>query len=162
MTDGLKRNLPGLLALASAAMLAGAFGFQYIGGLDPCVLCLYQRYPHGLVIIIAGLAWLLRDLGRFSNHLTLLAGLVLLVGAGIAAFHMGVEYQWWAGTAECGAKAQPTTLAELRAQIMAQQITRCDEVAWSLFGISMAGYNMILSLVLAAAALCAAWTGWRR
>ncbi len=76
--------------------------------------------------------------------------MAFLVGAGLAAFHVGVEQHWWAGTAECGANFGPAgSVEELRRRLLAQAVVRCDEVAWSLFGISMAGYNFLLSLALA-------------
>ena len=75
---------------------------------------------------------------------------LLLLDAGIAGYHVGVEQGWWTGTAECtGPAGEAKTLEELKAQIMATPVTRCDEVAFSLFGISMAGYNLLFCLVLA-------------
>jgi disulfide bond formation protein DsbB len=80
----------------------------------------------------------------------------LLIGGGIAAFHVGVEQHWWTGTPGCGVPATSNSIEEMRAQIMAAPVVRCDQVAWSLFGISMAGYNILISLVLAAVALISA------
>src|SRR5690348_12163154 len=93
-----------LLLLASAALIAGAFAFQYIGGLAPCVLCWWQRYAHMTTIAVAALAFALSSRGssKVGWGLVAVAGLSLLAGAGIAAFHVGVEQHWWAGTAECG------------------------------------------------------------
>lgn len=86
-----------------------------------------------------------------------LAGLVFLAGAGIAAFHVGVEQHWWQGLASCGGNLpQARTVEELRAALLAQPVVRCDEVAWSLFGISMAGWNFLFSLGLAALSFAAA------
>ena len=85
-----------------------------------------------------------------------LAGLAMIAGAGIAGFHVGVEQHWWAGTSECGAQSgAPQTVEALKQQLLATAVTRCDEIAWSLFGISMAGYNLILSL---AGAVVLAWS----
>jgi disulfide bond formation protein DsbB len=87
-----------------------------------------------------------------------LCGLLFLIGAGIAAFHVGVEQHWWAGTAECGGQASGArTVEQLQAMIEAAPVVRCDVVAWSLFGISMAGYNVMLSLALAAFAFVSAF-----
>ena len=86
-----------------------------------------------------------------------LAGLALLVGAGIAGYHVGVEQGWWAGPAGCSAPAfAGMDVAQLRAALEATPVIRCDEIPWSLFGLSMAGYNFLLSLVLALVAL--GWT----
>lgn len=144
-----------LLLLASAGALGAAFVAQYGFDLQPCVLCIYQRWPYGVAI---GLAVLALALPRYRVPLLALIGLVLLVDAGIAAFHVGVEQKWWEGTAECtGASiGAATTLEELRKQVLAAPVVRCDEVAWSFLGISMAGYNVIACLVLAGFAFLAA------
>lgn len=142
-----------ILLIGSAALLGGAFAFQYIGGLAPCILCWWQRYAHMSTIVVAAAALAAPRNGdsRAGWVLVAAAGLTLLVGAGIAAFHVGVEQHWWAGTAECGSPVGGAGgIEELRARLMAQPVVRCDEVAWSLFGISMAGYNFIFSLALAA------------
>jgi disulfide bond formation protein DsbB len=144
-----------LLLLASAAALAAAFVAQYGFDLHPCVLCLYQRWPYGVAIALAVVAL---ALPRYRRWLLTLIGLVLLVDAGIAGFHVGVEQLWWEGTAECtGAPiGSAASLEELRKQIMAAPVVRCDQVAWSLFGISMAGWNLVACLVLAGFAFVAA------
>ncbi|MCA8926488.1 MAG: disulfide bond formation protein B [Alphaproteobacteria bacterium] len=140
------RLLALLLSLAGIAVLLAAFGFQHLGGLDPCVLCVYQRWPWVAAIVLGALAF---GLGGHRGLLAL-AALALAVGAGIAAFHVGVEQHWWAGTSECGGTVgAATTVEELKRQLLATPVTRCDEIAWSLFGISMAGYNFLLSAGLA-------------
>jgi disulfide bond formation protein DsbB len=149
-----------LLLAASAALLLGALGFQYIGGLAPCVLCWWQRYAHigTMVIAGAGAVAATRDQPRLAWALIALAGLSLLIGAGIAGFHVGVEQHWWQGTSECGSSTTGSGgIEELRARLLNQPIVRCDEVAWSLFGISMAGYNFVASLILAVFAVESAW-----
>ena len=155
---------PGLvfatLGLASGAMLGGAFAFQYIGGLDPCVLCLWQRYPYGVVIALALIGGVLsRRSGPAIGLLALLAGLsalALLADAAIAGFHVGVEQHWWEGTQGCVGTTGAGSLDALRAQLLAQKVVRCDDIAWSLAGISMAGYNMLAALGLSAFASLAA------
>ena len=143
------------LLAASVAILGAALASQYLGGLQPCVLCVYQRLPYVAVILIAGAALFLPP-GPRAVALAL-AGMALLTGAGIAVFHVGVEQHWWQGTAECGSTgAGGAGLEDLRAQILAAPTVRCDEVAWSLFGISMAGYNALVSLGLGIASLFAA------
>lgn len=150
------RHYPALILAASAGVLLTAFGFQHIGGLDPCVLCIRQRYPYVATILLSLLAVGLAS-ARARGGLLALCGVIFLVGGGIAAFHVGVEQHWWQGTAECtGAVAQGLSLADVLAQAEAGPGARCDEIPWSLFGISMAGYNLLLSLALAAASLYAA------
>jgi len=150
------------VAAASTAILGAAFAFQYIGGLAPCVLCIYQRYPYGIAIALGLLAFALAK-GPIARLALVFAGLGLLIGAGIAVFHVGVEQQWWQGTAECGGIGGANlSLEQLKAEILAAPAVRCDEVAWSLFGISMAGYNVLLALGLALVAFAAARGGRRR
>ena len=151
------RHAGALVALASVAILGSALLSQYVGGLQPCVLCIYQRIPYAIAIALGLMVFLLAS-GRGARSLLALAGLVFLAGAAIAAFHVGVEQHWWAGTAECGGNiGKNLSLEELRAQILDAPIVRCDDVAWSLFGVSMAGYNFLLSLGLAGFALLSAF-----
>jgi disulfide bond formation protein DsbB len=89
------------------------------------------------------------------------AALALAIGAGIAIFHVGVEQHWWVGTAECGVTETANSIEALKAKILGTAPVRCDEVAWSLFGISMAGYNALVSLALAAFAFQSAQQMWR-
>jgi disulfide bond formation protein DsbB len=155
-----------LLLGASAAILASAFASQYIGGLQPCILCLYQRVPYGVVIALSGLGLGLSGLTPPPRSVIVgLAGLcavAFLINAGIASFHVGVEQHWWQGTEGCvGAGGAARTIEELRAQILAAPVVRCDQVPWSLFGISMAGYNVLTSLGLFVASAIAARGMWR-
>ncbi len=151
------RLVPGLALVVSLGALAAAYGSQYWGGLAPCVLCLYQRAAYGAVILLAlaalGCAW--GDREKAARFFTGLCALGFLTGAGIAFYHVGVEQHWWTGSEACvgAAAGSARTIEELRAQLMAAPIVRCDQVAWSLFGISMAGYNGVISLALAAATL---------
>lgn len=147
-----------LIALASALVLGAALLSQYVGGLQPCVLCVYQRWPY-VATILLGLAagWAVRRSRRAAGGLLALAGLAFLIGGGVAAFHVGVEQGWWQGTSSCGATGgAPASLADLKAQVLAAPVVRCDDVAWSLLGISMAGYNLLVSLALAGFAFATA------
>ena len=138
-----------IVPLASLAALALAFISQYVFELQPCVLCIYQRWPFAIAAALCLVA-LTPSARPSAPWLLLLSALVLAVNVGIAVYHVGVEQYWWIGTEDCvGKTGTAQTLAELRAQIMATPITRCDEVAFSLFGISMAGYNIAFSTGLA-------------
>jgi len=139
-----------IILAASIATLGGAFLFQHVGGLAPCVLCVYQRYPYGVAIAL-GLAALFTGDARLRGILLAVAALALLIDAGIAAFHVGVEQHWWEGTAACtGSASEPAnSLEALRQQVLSSGVVRCDQIAWSLFGISMAGYNLLIALGLA-------------
>lgn len=144
-----------VVLLASVTALAAAFVSEYVFDLPPCVLCIYQRWPYGLVIVVAITALVLK--GRFTRPALLICGLALLVDAGIAGFHVGVEQRWWEGTTSCsGAVATAQSVEELRKQLMAAPIVRCEDPAFVLFGISMAGYNFLYALALAALALLGA------
>lgn len=131
--------------IGSVALLAGAFAFQLLGGLAPCHLCLLQRWPHGVAILL-GLLILVWP----RRGLALLAGLAVLVTAAIAAYHVGIEQGWWPGPTSCTAPGTGTADAgALLDQILETPLVLCDQVAWSLWGVSMAGWNALLSLVIA-------------
>ena len=148
------RRLPFLILIASLASLAVAFASQHWGGLQPCVLCIYQRYPYGVTAALGVVGILLAGQPGWLRALLLLAGLTFLVDAGIAAYHVGVEQHWWQGTAECGSTLDLNLSAEeLKKQLLNQPVVRCDEVPWSLFGISMAGYNFLYATALGLATL---------
>ena len=131
--------------LGSVALLLAALAFQYLGGLAPCPLCIDQRWAHGVAI---GLGVLVLVWPR--RWLAFLAGLAVLVGAGIAAWHAGIEQGWWAGPTTCTApEPGAVTSGELLDRILETPVVLCDQIAWSWLGISMAGWNAILSLMLA-------------
>ncbi len=145
------RHLAAAIAGISVVILAIAYISQYSFGLKPCILCLYQRVPYSLNIVFGGLALLATyRYPRLTALLLFFSALVFFAGAGIAGFHAGVEYGWWKGLSACGGDILPenASLEELRRSITQQAIVRCDKPAWTLFGISMAGYNVALSLAL--------------
>ena len=139
------------LVLAAASMLALGLAFtsQYGFGLQPCVLCVWQRWPHGAAILLGLAAFTLRGRPAVSMSMLGLTVVAELTTGGIGAFHVGVEQGWWQGTAGCGAVAAADDLASLRALVMAQPVVRCDDVAFALFGVSMAGWNVALAVALA-------------
>jgi len=136
-------------ALASAMLLATAFIFEYGMGLEPCTLCIWQRWPHG---IMAGLGVAAFILPRGIIRPIMIAGLVtLLAGAGVAGWHSGVEWGVLPGPTACsgGVSLDGDPGAALDA-LLASAPVRCDEVPWSLFGLSMANWNGLASIALAA------------
>ncbi|MHB1217192.1 MAG: disulfide bond formation protein B [Alphaproteobacteria bacterium] len=151
LRDYTPRRIALVLAACAAAILIGALGFQYLGGLSPCPLCLWQRYALIVAMVLALGSALAMD--NTARVLLALAGVAFVASAGIGGFQVGVEQGWWQGTQGC-AGGQPTagTLDQLLAQAQGKPPARCDEVAWSLFGISLAGYNFLISLALAAVA----------
>ncbi len=127
-----------LALLVPSALLGGALLSQYVGGLYPCEMCYWQRWPHGAAILLA--------LGAYfrpahARPLVLLAALAIAVSGAIGVFHAGVEYGWWEGITHCTASGA-TRLED----IMSVPLVRCDQVQWSLMGVSMAGWNAVLSL----------------
>ncbi len=143
----LNRPMLTLIAtLGSAALLGGAFAFQYIGGLAPCQLCLWQRWPHAAAILIGIIA-----LTTGWRGLAWLGALSALATAGIGMFHVGVEQHWWEGLATCtaGSIAGISTADLLNPSVDVAPVVRCDEIAWAMLGISMAGWNVLISLGLA-------------
>jgi disulfide bond formation protein DsbB len=140
--DGDRLKQARLLALAvPVVLLGGALLSEYVGKLYPCEMCWWQRYPHALAIL-AAVAACLSPLGApRTRALVLLAAALIAVSGAIGAFHAGVEYGWWEGLTTC-----TTTGATSLDDIMAVPLIRCDQVQWSLAGISLAGFNAIFSL----------------
>lgn len=139
------KQLSLIAAAGSAALLAGAFAFQYIGGMAPCQLCLWQRWPHGAAVLI-GVIVLLTGWRWFA----LLGAAAAATTAGIGVFHVGVEQKWWAGLASCSGNSIAGISATdlLNPDINVAPVVRCDAIAWQLMGISMAGWNVIISALL--------------
>jgi disulfide bond formation protein DsbB len=150
---GSRNGLVALAAGGSLALLLGAFAFQFIGGLAPCQLCLWQRWPHAAAVLIGAVAMVVP--GRL---LPVLGALSALTSAGIAAFHTGVERGWWEGLATCtaGSISGLDVKDLLDPTVVVAPVVRCDEVAWQMLGLSMASWNMLASLALAALWLMAA------
>jgi disulfide bond formation protein DsbB len=152
------RLVPAAIVAVSMGALGAALLSQYVGGLQPCVLCIYQRYAF-VAALIAGLIGIAASGHPGVRRLAVAAaGLAFLAGAAVAFFHVGVEHLWWRGTAECHAPAfdPNASAADLRQQLLGTKFAACDQVPWSLFGLSIAGYNMLASLVFAAASFWAA------
>lgn len=142
------RAVPLLIFLASAALVGGALLFQYVGGLQPCELCLYQRWPYYAMIVLSALA-LAAGRPGLTTAVTGIAALAFLAGAGLAFYHVGVEQHWFAGPSACtGTSAGSGSIEDFRARLMAQQPVRCDEPQWTLFGVSLAGWNLLASVAL--------------
>ncbi|MEP1963004.1 disulfide bond formation protein B [Tateyamaria sp.] len=139
-----RQNLIAIATLGSALLLGGAFVFQTLG-YAPCKMCIWQRYPHAIAIAIGVIAYVVP-----LRALALLGAMAALATAAIGGFHVGVEQGWWQGPTSCSSAPvdtmDPNALFE---QIMTAPLVRCDEVAWQLMGLSMAGWNMVISLCLA-------------
>jgi disulfide bond formation protein DsbB len=147
-----RRMLIALAAGGSAALLAGAFAFQHLGGMAPCELCLWQRWPHAAAIAIGAAA-----LALGTGGLAWAGAVAALATAGIGAYHTGVERKWWDGPAACsGGDMGALTSDQLFDRIMSAPLVRCDEVPWDMLGLSMASWNALIALALAALWIAAA------
>ena len=134
----------GLIALVgSGSLLGGALGFQYLADLPPCALCIEQRYPHVVAMLAGAIAIFNTPLGKPSAFV---AALALAITGIMGAHHAGIEYGFWAGPQSCTGVDINAALDDL----MNRSPILCDEIPWSLFGISLAGYNAIFSLGLSA------------
>lgn len=149
-----KKTLILIATTGSAVLLLGAWGFQYIGGFAPCKMCIWQRYPHGVAIVLGVLAFTFPGI----RPLPLLGALAAATTAGVGFYHAGVEQGWWEGPSTCtSGDIGGLSAEELMNQIMSAPLARCDEIPWEMFGISMAGWNGLIS-----AGLVLVWiAAWR-
>ena len=141
------------LGTASVLLLLGVLGFQYLGGLPPCELCMWQRWPHvGAAVVGLGGPLLIR-LGLAERgtawSIAALAALLVAVSGAVGAYHAGIEWHWWPGPQSCTGSAFQYTGGHLD---LNAPVVMCDRAAWRLFGISLAGYNAFISFALAATA----------
>ncbi len=140
----------------SAATIAGALYFQLVVGLAPCPLCLEQRIPHYIIIplalVVAIAAWRRAPRALVAGGLAALT-LAALTGAVLGAYHAGIEWHFWPGPADCtGPLTDLTSGGSLLDTLNSVHVVRCDEAAWRFLGISLAGYNFLISLLMAAIA----------
>ncbi len=148
--------VPAFSVIVSVALLAGAHGFEHLGGLVPCPLCLDQRAVHWTAAGIAILAVVAAQMkhGPLPSQRVFLGALALVyfASAALAGYHAGVEWKWWAGPTACsGAAPVDFSTGDLLSRLSQQaSAPACDEIPWSLFGLSMAGYNFLISTGLAA------------
>src|SRR6187549_2035837 len=169
-TINLARSQPvGTAAIAIAAIglaaILGAYFFQYVIGLPPCPLCLEQRYAYYICIPLAAMILLGLSVGS-SRKVLLLAFLAIAVAmlwnAGLGVYHSGVEWKWWPGPQDCsGAAPNFSAGGSLIEQMNRTRVVRCDEAAWRFLGLSLAGYNVLISLTLAVIAGWGALGAWR-
>lgn len=128
-----------LALILPAALLGGAYVSQYGFGLYPCEMCWWQRYPHFAALVLAILSFLISP----RRVWTALAGLAIFVSGAIGGLHAGVEYGWWEGITSCASVVQ--TDGDPLEAIMNAPLIRCDAAPWDLFGISLAGWNFLIS-----------------
>jgi len=154
------------IAVAGAAAIAGAWIFQYGLGLKPCPLCLEQRYAYYFAVPLAVMV-VVGDQAGASRKVLLGALIAIAAGmlwnAALGVYHSGIEWKLWAGPQECsgsfGGLEPGRGLAE---QLQSINVVRCDEAPWRFLGLSLAGYNALLSLLLAVIAAWGATAEWRQ
>jgi disulfide bond formation protein DsbB len=153
------------IAVVGAATMLGAWLFQYGLGLKPCPLCLEQRYAYYFAIPLAAMVVLGDQVG--AKRKVLIAALVaialgMLWNAGLGVYHSGIEWKWWAGPQECSGSLDDLGAGGgLLNKLQSITVVRCDEAAWRFLGLSLAGYNVLISLALAAIAAWGAAMEWR-
>lgn len=152
--------------LIGLATIGGFFFFQYVLGYPPCPLCLEQRIPYYFSVPLAALLWLGARYGASRKVLMLgfaVVAAAMVWDAGLAAFHAGVEWKFWPGPTDCSGPINPLGgTGDLMKSLQSIRVVRCDEAAWRLFGISLPGYNVLVSLVMAAAAVWGAKAAYAR
>lgn len=147
------RLVPLAILVASVAVLGTALVSQFGFGYQPCQLCLWQRWPYVATILLGGAGALFAGSPPIRRATVALAGLAFLTGAGIAAFHAGVEYGWWPGLPGCSGEGlgDRVSMDDLQAALKGEtRVVPCDAPAFTVLGLSMAGWNFIASLLLAA------------
>jgi disulfide bond formation protein DsbB len=153
------------IAAAGAATILGAWILQYGLGLQPCPLCLEQRYAYYFAIPLALMVLLGDQVG--ASRKVLFAALIaialgMLWNAGLGVYHSGIEWKWWAGPQECtGTLGDLGSAGGLLSKLQSINVARCDEAVWRFLGVSLAGYNALISLALACIAAWAAAMEWR-
>lgn len=152
----------GATLMLTVAIILGALAFEHLGGYAPCPLCLEQRYAYYAAIPVLFIAMaLIAEMPRLAALLFALVALAFLANAGLGAYHAGVEWKFWPGPDTCGTvQALPTSAADLLKQMETVKVVRCDEAALRIAGLSLAGWNVLISLALVAGALRAAFLSW--
>lgn len=154
-----------IVAAVGVLTIAGAWFFELVVKLNPCPLCLEQRWPYyigvPLALVVALAAW------RKAPRIVVVGGLLALValmlwGAGLGVYHAGIEWKWWVGPQACSGAAELGPATDFLKRLQSINITRCDEAAWRFLGLSLAGYNVLISAALAGVALVGTLATYRR
>ena len=150
MTEKADKIVLSILLLASIGALATAFTAQYVFDLEPCILCKYQRIPYFAVILFAGIG-MYTEMADQAGTLKVV-GIIFLLSTALAFYHSGVEQHWWEAATSCGSSGGEalTSFKNFVGQLMTKMPKRCDEVDWTLFGLSMTVYNTAATIGLAA------------
>lgn len=155
-----------LVLVVGLATMGGFFFFEHVLGYPPCPLCLDQRMAFYVSVPLAALLWLGAGFGAARKVLLLgflMIAALMLWNTGLSVYHAGVEWKFWPGPADCSGPLNSLgSVGGLMQKLQSIRVVRCDEAAWRLFGISLAGYDVLVSLFLAGAAACGAKAAWAR
>ncbi len=152
-------RLGGLALMIALGVILTALGFEHLGGYLPCPLCLQQRYAYYAAIPLLFIAMALAaERPRVAALVFLAVSLAFLANTGLGVFHSGVEWGFWPGPETCDAQqVLPTSAEDLLRGLAETRAIRCDEAEWRLFGLSFAGWNAVVSLLLSTLSLQAAF-----
>ena len=152
--------------VAAAAIILTALAFEYIGGYRPCPLCLQQRtaYYAGIPLLFVALVLVSMGQRKMAAVLFALVAVGFLFNAGLGVYHAGVEWKLWAGPQTCQFALEPLSTGSggLLKQLENVRVIRCDEAPWRFLGLSFAGWNVVLSLMLSLGVATAARFAWQR
>lgn len=153
-----------VLLTIAIATLTGALAFEYIGGLAPCPLCLQQRIPYWCALVLLPVFLFAFHRSHFASGtgLMMLLALGFTMGSMLAFYHAGIEWRWWMGPSTCSSGAPPADIETLLENLQNGGVPRCDEAPWRLAGISLSGYNVIISAFLAALGFIITKQCWRK
>jgi disulfide bond formation protein DsbB len=154
-----------VIAAVGLATIAGFLFFQFALGYPPCPLCLDQRIAFYVAVPLSAMILLGLSVGS-SRKVLMLALMVIAVAmvwnAGLGVYHSGIEWHWWPGPQDCSGAVPNLSNGTLLEQMQRTRVIRCDEAAWRFLGLSLAGYNVLVSLALAAVAAWGVWSGWHQ
>jgi disulfide bond formation protein DsbB len=133
--------------IVSTGLLGSAFGLQYIFDIHPCSLCIYQRYPWIIIILFSFIGLFLKK--SISRIIVAAIFVTLLTSLALSIYHVGIEQKWWANHLICKSAIDTENFESFKQQLMKTEMVDCAKIQWSLFGISMAGFNAMISAILA-------------
>lgn len=146
-----------LVLAVPVLLLGGAYVGEYVYGLYPCEMCWWQRWPHFAAIGLAVLSFVAPP----QRLWVVLAALAIIASGLIGGFHAGVEYGWWEGVTGCASISSASEGASAIDAILDTPLVRCDEAAWTLWGVSLAGYNFLISVTAGMAAFVLLAAKWK-
>jgi disulfide bond formation protein DsbB len=157
-----KASAAAAIAVIGLATIAGFFFFQYVLGYPPCPLCYEQRVAYYVAVPLSAMILLGLSVNSSNKVLTLALFAIaaaMLWNAALGVYHSGIEWHWWPGPQDCSGPTPSLSGGNLLEQLQKVRVVRCDEAAWRFLGLSLAGYNVLVSLTLAAIAVWGALAG---